>query len=44
MDALEDFELMGDDLDSLLDCFPDEPEATEVVVCLFLQTSDLSYS
>ncbi|XP_078140633.1 zinc finger CCCH domain-containing protein 7B-like [Centroberyx gerrardi] len=28
-DALEDSELMGEDLDSLLDCFPNEPEPTE---------------
>ncbi|XP_044038473.1 zinc finger CCCH domain-containing protein 7B-like isoform X2 [Siniperca chuatsi] len=28
-DTLEDSELMGDDLDSLLDCFPNEQEPTE---------------
>ncbi|XP_045929095.1 zinc finger CCCH domain-containing protein 7B-like isoform X1 [Micropterus dolomieu] len=29
VDTLEDSELMGDDLDSLLDCFPNEQEPTE---------------
>lgn len=29
-DALDDCELMGEDLDSLLDCFPAEPEPTKV--------------
>lgn len=38
-DPLEDSELMGDDLDSLLDCIPTEQEPAEVKpVCLSLQT------
>ncbi|XP_056258062.1 zinc finger CCCH-type containing 7Ba isoform X1 [Seriola aureovittata] len=32
VDALEDSELMGDDLDSLLDCFPTEQESTETCI------------
>lgn len=30
MDTLEDSELMGDDLDSLLDCLPNEQDPNEV--------------
>lgn len=30
VDTVEDSELMGDDLDNLLDCFPNDEEPTEV--------------
>lgn len=30
VDTVEDCELMGDDLDNLLDCFPNDEEPTEV--------------
>ncbi|XP_034047100.1 zinc finger CCCH domain-containing protein 7B-like [Thalassophryne amazonica] len=32
LDTLEDSELMGEDLDSLLDCFPNEHEETETLL------------
>lgn len=35
MDSLDDCELMGDDLDSLLDSFPNEPEPHQVRLCVF---------
>ncbi|XP_075940873.1 zinc finger CCCH domain-containing protein 7B-like isoform X1 [Anarhichas minor] len=39
VDTLEDSELMGDDLDSLLDCFPNETEPTETPPQAALRTS-----
>lgn len=43
LDAVEDSELIGDDLDSLLDCFPNEQNPMVVksafVLCLSLQAS-----
>ncbi|KAM6913417.1 zinc finger CCCH domain-containing protein 7B-like [Lycodopsis pacificus] len=39
VDTLEDSELMGDDLDSLLDCFPNETEPAETPPQAALRTS-----
>lgn len=40
LDMLEDPELMGEELDSLLDCFPTEQETTRVTqVSLFHEAS-----
>lgn len=44
LDTFEDLEVIGDDLDSLLDCFPNEQEPVKVksqlVMCLSLETTD----
>ncbi|KAM7386464.1 hypothetical protein PAMA_009197 [Pampus argenteus] len=44
LDTLEDSELMGDDLDRLLDCFPNEQESTEAALSLPGRTSTCTHT